>query len=302
MKLVHLKLLLAAIFWGGTFIAGRKIAGHVGPFSAAFLRFAVASACLFLLTKKIEGRFPIIRKEQVFTVFLLGLTGVFSYNFFFFKGLGLIQAGRASLIIANNPIMITLLSFFLFNERLSNIKLLGIIISVSGAVIAISKGNIAGLMSESLGFGELYIFICVMSWVAYSLIGKRAMQNASPLTAVSYSAVIGSILLFFPAIHEGMAADITHYTAIDWISIFYLGFFGTVLGFVWYYEGINKIGPARASLFINFVPISAIVLAFIILGEPITISLGIGAFLVISGVYLTNTEFGGRRQLPEKAT
>ncbi len=300
MKLIHVKLLFTAIFWGGTFIAGRNLAGHVGPFSAAFLRFAVASLFLFPLTKKIEGRFPAIRKEQFFTVFLLGITGVFFYNFFFFKGLSLIPAGRASLIIANNPIIIALLSFLLFSEKLNGIKILGIITSVTGAVIAISRGNIAGLTSESLGFGDLYIFICVMSWVAYSLIGKNVMQHASPLTAVSFSAVIGAILLFFPALHEGMAADMAYYAPIDWISIFYLGFFGTVLGFLWYYEGINKIGLAKASLFINFVPISAIVLAFFMLGEPITASLGIGAVLVTAGVYLTNTGSIGKRRLPAK--
>jgi drug/metabolite transporter (DMT)-like permease len=75
------------------------------------------------------------------------------------------------------------------------------------------------------------------------------------------------------------------------MSMFYLGFFGTVIGFVWYYEGIKKIGPMKASLFINFVPISAVVMAFFILDEPITLSLFIGTLLVCSGVYLTNKRF-----------
>jgi drug/metabolite transporter (DMT)-like permease len=61
-----------------------------------------------------------------------------------------------------------------------------------------------------------------------------------------------------------------------------------VLGFVWFYEGINQIGPTRAGLFINFVPISAILLAFLILGEPLTLSLLFGTLLVSTGVYLTN--------------
>jgi drug/metabolite transporter (DMT)-like permease len=61
-----------------------------------------------------------------------------------------------------------------------------------------------------------------------------------------------------------------------------------VLGFVWFYEGINHIGPTRAGLFINFVPISAILLAFLILGEPLTLSLLIGTLLVSTGVHLTN--------------
>jgi len=79
-----------------------------------------------------------------------------------------------------------------------------------------------------------------------------------------------------------------YYMTSEWISIFYLGFFGTVLGFVWYYEGIKKIGPTRAGLFINFVPVTAIILAFLILKEPLTLSLLVGALFVCSGVYLTN--------------
>ncbi|UCF65056.1 MAG: DMT family transporter, partial [bacterium] len=68
----------------------------------------------------------------------------------------------------------------------------------------------------------------------------------------------------------------------------YLGFFGTVLGFIWYYQGIKELGPLKAGIFINFVPISAIILSFFILREPITISLFGGAILVIIGVYFTN--------------
>jgi drug/metabolite transporter (DMT)-like permease len=69
-----------------------------------------------------------------------------------------------------------------------------------------------------------------------------------------------------------------------------LGFFGTVLGFLWYYQGIQKIGPTRAGLFINFVLISAIMLAFFFLAEPITMSLLIGTVMVSLGVYLTNRQ------------
>jgi drug/metabolite transporter (DMT)-like permease len=77
------------------------------------------------------------------------------------------------------------------------------------------------------------------------------------------------------------------------LGIFYLGIFGTVVGFVWYYEGIKKIGPTKASLFINFVPVSAVILAFLILDEPITLSLFIGTILVCAGVYLTNKKTAG---------
>ncbi len=289
MKLIHFKLLMTAIFWGGTFIAGRTLSDHVAPFSAAFLRFVIASIPLLFMTYRMEGRFPPIQKDKVFYLLLLGLTGVFSYNVFFFKGLRLIHAGRASLIIANNPIFITIASYFLFKEKLNAVKIVGILVSVTGAMVAISRGNLQSMLTESFGIGELFIFFAVLSWVAYSLIGKRVMQDFSAIEAVTYASVTGAIMLFPAALAEGMSTDIFDYSLVNWFSLFYLGFFGTVLGFVWYYEGIQKLGPSKASLFINFVPIAAIILAFLFLDEPITISLLAGAAMVSLGVYLTNT-------------
>jgi len=285
--LIYLKLLLTAIFWGGTFVAGRSLAQNVGPFSAAFFRFAVASVFLVFLTWKIEGKLPITKGSQIFSILLLGLTGVFCYNLFFFKGLKLIEAGRAAIIIANNPILIALFSAVFFKEKLNAVKIAGIVISVSGAMVAISRGNLAELLEGNLGWGEFYIFLCVASWVVFSLLGKAVMSGLSPLASVTCSSITGTLLLFIPAFRE----DLTHcmdYSISDWGNILYLGFFGTVLGFVWFYEGIDQIGPTKAGLFINFVPISAILLAFLILGEPLTVSLLVGTILVTTGVYLTN--------------
>jgi drug/metabolite transporter (DMT)-like permease len=289
MTRIYVKLLMTAFFWGGTFIAGRVIVGHVNPVAAAFLRFVVASLFLVMLTLKNEGLPRPMGGKKIIALLLLGITGVFAYNLFFFKGLELISAGRASLIIANNPIFIAIFSFLFFAEKMTPLKVVGILISVSGAVIAISGGNPAALLSGGLGMGDAYIFCAVCSWVAYSLIGKRAMNQFSPLAAVTGAAVIGMVMLSIPAWLSGMPAELPLYRPIDWAAIFYLGFFGTVLGFVWYYDGIKAIGPARAGLFINFVPLSAITLGYLLLDEPVTFSLLFGAALVVSGVILTNT-------------
>jgi drug/metabolite transporter (DMT)-like permease len=285
--ITYLKLLLMAIFWGGTFVVGRTLSQTVGPFAAAFFRFAIASVFLAFLLKRAEGRLTWPRKSQMIPVILLGLTGAFLYNFFFLKGLKLIEAGRASVIIANNPVLIALFSAYFFKERLNLAKVIGIIISVAGAVIVISRGQIFEVLQGGLGLGEMYIFGCVASWVAFSLIGKAVMEDLSPLRSVTYSSIAGTLFLAAPAFWEGGCGFLA-YSLSEWAGIFYLGFFGTVLGFLWYYQGIQKIGPTRAGLFINFVPISAILLAFIFLGEPITMSLLIGTVLVSTGVYLTN--------------
>jgi drug/metabolite transporter (DMT)-like permease len=286
--LIYIKLLLTAIFWGGTFIAGRIVARNVDPFSAAFLRFALASILLLLLVLKIEGRLPPLKTSQIARVIALGMTGVFTYNVLFFKGLKIINAGRAALIVAMIPVLLAALSSYFFKEKLTLIKIAGIVISVTGAVIVISRGNPIEILDGNFGLGELCIFCCVLSWVAYSLIGKSMMTDLSPLVLVAYSSIIGAFALFIPAYFNGVLASLTHYSATDWLGILYLGFFGTTLGFVWYYQGIKKIGPTKAGLFINFVPVSAVLLAFLILAEPITLSLLIGTMLVTFGVYLTN--------------
>ena len=286
---VYIKLFLTAVVWGGTFIAGRIVAQDVGPFSAAFFRFLVASACLLLIVRQRQGHFSLPARRQWLAIILLGMTGVFAYNVFFFKGLRLINAGRAAVIVACNPILIALLAAWLFKEKFNLVKVMGIFLSVCGAVVVITRGKLGPLMAQNIGWGEVYIMACVLSWAAYALIGKAVLADLSPLVAVCYATVAGTLLLFWPACREGALTDWLHYSRSDWLGILYLGIFGTVLGFVWYYEGIQKIGPTRASLFINFVPASAVLMAFLILGEPLTPSLLVGALLVIAGVYLTNT-------------
>ena len=286
--IIYGKLLLTAFVWGGTFIAGRILAAEVGPFSASFLRFAAATFFLAVFTWRIEGRLPRVDGRRIFPLILLAMTGVFAYNFFFFSGLQTIEAGRAAVIIACNPVFIALFSSLLFGEKLRPVALAGILLSVVGALTVITRGRVELLWAGGFGRGEALIFGCVLSWVAFSLIGKKVLSTLTPLVSILYATAIGALALLVPAVQEGMFDAIGGYTAGSWLAIGYLGFFGTALGFVWYYQGIRAIGPTRAGLFINFVPISAVLLAFAILGESITLSLFVGTVLVIAGVTLTN--------------
>ncbi len=299
--MTYIKLILPAFFWGGTFIAGKSLAGGVDPYSAAFLRFLIASFFLVLLVLKIETRFPPVTVRQAVGIFLAGLTGIFAYNIFFFTGLTMINANRASLIIATNPIFISLASALFFKERLTLLKVCGLILSVSGALVIISGGNPGEIFRTGIGKGELAIFGCVASWVAYSILGKPLMKDFSPLVSVCYSSLAGTFLLVFPAVFKGALSHIPEYGIPEWGALFYLGFFGTMLGFYWYYQGIQAIGPMKSGVFINFVPVSALILAYFILDEPVTQEIIIGAALVVTGVYLTNHPKPDRKKPPAQA-
>lgn len=294
---VYIKLFLTALFWGGTFIAGWQVSRsqHLGPFSIAFLRFALASVILLSLTRIQEGRLPRLNQRQIFLVILLGLSGVFAYNTLFFKGLSLIEASRASLIVETCPAFIAVASALFFRERLGALQAVGIPLSILGAVVVISKGDLSQIVTGGVGRGEFFIVGCVLSWAAFSLLGQVATRSLSPLVSVSYSSLAGAALLALPALREGLTQTLPHASFLDWTSIAYLAVFGTVLGFVWFYQGVQLIGTTRAGLFINFVPISAVILGFFLLSEPITWSLAVGAILVLAGVYLTNRPSGTPR-------
>ena len=286
--LVYVKLLLATMFWGGTFTAGRIVSQHLPPFSAACLRFFIATLCLVYLVRKLEGGLPSINPGQVIQVVILGMAGVFAYNVFFFTGLQTVEAGRAAVIVATNPIFIALLAALLFKESLGIFKIMGILLSVSGAILAITRGHPFHLLSEVVSMGDLAIAGCVLSWAAYSILGKYSMSRLSPQAAVTYSCIAGTLALFVPAMGEGLFTFVRTVPLVVWGCLVYLGYFGTVLGFTWYYQAVKSIGPSRASLFINFVPLFAIVIGFILLGESVDLSLIIGGLMVSSGVYLAN--------------
>lgn len=285
----YLKLMAVAFFWGGTFVAGRFLAADVQPVSAAFFRFLIASLLLLAATWRLEGGLPRLTGRQILAVGALGLTGIFAYNLFFFNGLSLIGAGRAALIIALNPVAITLCSALIYKERLPLSRIIGIPLSVIGALVVITKGQPLQIFTGGVGRGELLIFGCVCSWTLYSIIGKSVMRGLTPLAAVCWSSLAGTLLLLIPALAYGSLAEAFSFSWSAWLAIGYLGMFGTVVGFLWYFEGIQQIGPARAAVFINFVPVSGVLLATLLLGEPLKLSLLGGGLLVVLGAYLANS-------------
>lgn len=284
----YLKLFAVAFFWGGTFVAGRFLADEAHPATSAFFRFAVASLFLACAVWRVEGTLPRLNPRQALAVVALGLTGVFAYNLFFFNGLALIGAGRAALIIALNPVAITLCSALIYREALPVSRLLGVPLSAIGALVVITRGHPLMILSGGIGRGELLIFGCVLSWTLYSIIGKTAMRGLSPLAAVCWSSMAGTVLLLIPALCYGSFAEAVHFSWPVWVGIVYLGAFGTVVSFLWYFEGIQSIGPSRAAVFINFVPVNGVLLATLLLGEPLDVSVLGGGFLVVCGAYLAN--------------
>jgi len=287
--MIYTLLILTAFFWGGTFVAGKLLAGQVPPVSSSFLRFFIAAIALVLILFVNRSLPPLPPQQYWPKILLLGFTGVFSYNILFFSGLEQISAGRAALIIATTPLIITLVSSLVYREKLTFIKIAGIFLSLVGALFVISNGDLNLLFSGGFGRGELAIIGCVLSWTAYTIFGRSVLVGMSPISSVLYSTVAGAAMLLLPAILEGLPGLLHEISLASWGALAFLGIFGTALGFTWYYRGINTIGASRAGIFINMVPVFGLLLSWLILGETFKPSVITGGLLVLAGVILANS-------------
>ncbi|GAU04464.1 DMT family transporter [Burkholderia stabilis] len=288
---IYVKLTLVALFWGGTFIAGRILAASMSATSAATGRFAIAALLLVALTWTFEGGLPKLNGRQVVTTFALGATGIFLYNVCFFAALARMPAGRTALFVALNPVATAVLLSVVMRERLSLSRWAGIAVALFGALVVISRGEWLRVLTDlgnTFGAGERTMLCAVLSWAAYTVIGRRALDGLSPLAATTYATLWGLALLvvahlFGPGASGGMPLT---WQAV--VSMIYLGAIGTVVAFVWYSQGIRELGPARAAVFTNLVPVFGVLLSVALLGEPLSPSMLAGGALVIAGVALTN--------------
>ena len=298
-KIIYIKLFLAALFWGGNYVAGRVMSASLPPFTSAFLRFFAASVFLTIYVYNKYGKLPRINFPQILLIICIGLTGIVGFGFFFFQGLKYINAGRASIITSLNPSLITILSLLILREKMTTSKFAGIILSLSGAIIVLSKGNLLEFFSKKIGLGELSLLGCVLCWSTFSVLGKIAVKKIKPIITITYACLVGTLILSVPAFLEGQLNQFLQYDLTVWVSIIFQGFLGTAVAFNWYYEGIGKIGPTRAGIFFNFVPVFSTSLAVLILHERLYLSLVIGAIFVISGVFFTNYPYKKNKMIME---
>ncbi len=288
---VYCKLAAVTMIWGGTFVAGRFLASGLSPLLAASLRFLLAS--LALLGFMALARIPLARPSfrQLGQLALLGFFGIFFYNLCFFLGLQQINASRASLIVALNPAVIALASWALFKERLERRQWLGIGLCLGGAALVICSRDPSALVSQAGSWrGDVLILGCVLGWGVYSLFAKGLNQSLGPLQTVTYSVVLGTLMLCTATWLRGefVLQALLHLDLAQGLSLMYLGVLGSALAYIWYYDGLRRIGATRSGVFIALNPLTAVMLGALLLAEQLSLVMALGGVLILGGIYQCN--------------
>ncbi|MGE5472237.1 MAG: DMT family transporter [Bacteroidota bacterium] len=286
-SLTYAKLVGAMFMWGGTWIAGRIIAQEVpAPLAVAALRFVVAGLVLGAVALASEGAIPLPQDRREWGVITgLGFFGIFLYGLCFFYGLQHIPAGRGALVVALNPVVVVLTAWLLGDEPMTARKAIGSAIALAGCLTVIGNGNPLALLQGTVGFGEVLIVGCVLSWTAYTFIARQATRTLSPLATTLWGSLAGALMLGLAAFLPGDVAPAAWSWRV-WASMLFLAIFGTAIAYTWFTAAVHRLGAGHASVFINLVPVFAVLQAAVLLDERLGLSVLAGGLLVIAGVWL----------------
>ena len=290
----HIALLLVNVLYGASHVLAKGVMpNYLTP--TVFILFRVIGATsLFWLVLLFTKQSKIERKDFPLLA-LCGLFGVAINQLFFFHGLNLSSAFNSGIIMALNPIMVVILSFFLLKERLTAFKLTGITLGATGAILLTLK---ATTQFGDSRLGDLFLFLNALSYAIYLVIAKPLMKKYSPIQVITWVFTFGLlfVLLFPPTLSELTQTDFQGIPEDIWWKISYVVIGVTFLTYLLTIFGLKYLSATISSAYIYTQPVMVLLFTFLfaIIGwsedyrSTITSEKILYMFVIFTGVYLTS--------------
>ncbi|MEG6521470.1 DMT family transporter [Desulfotomaculum sp. 1211_IL3151] len=289
---IHLLLISVSFFWGTSFAAAKIGMAELHPLNLVILRFIIASIIFGLILLRRRDR--TLELRDIPTFLILGFIGITSYFYIQFTGLQYTTTIHSALIIATGPIIVGIISVVLHIEKINKSMVWGIAMAFSGVALVISGGDIAEIFQAKTIKGDLMLFSNAIVWAGFTLYGKKILIKYSPLLAMAYIHIFGTLLLLPLAVVPSIFAPVTlakQIVTLSWptvTAVLYLAVFCSVFSYYVWYEGVEKIGAVRTAVFGYFNPLFASLTGVLLLNEKVTAVTIFGGCLVMLGVYLTS--------------
>ena len=279
--LVYPLLALSALFWGANFALAGPVLADLPPLWAAALRFALGTAVMLGLVawRSEELVAPLRRHAKVYA--LLGAVGIGGFNLLFFFALQTTSAANGALIMATNPLLTTLLAVMLLGETSSRRQLVALPVALSGVIVVICGGDLQRLANLQVARGDLLMIGADVMWAFYNILVRRYLPSGSALTNTTLVMAAGMLLLVAVAMGSGESVHLPGIKA--GMALLTMAVGGTVLAYLFWNIGIARLGAGRASLFLNLVPVFAMLVGALLGTIPSEVQI-IGGLLVIGAV------------------
>lgn len=283
--LPHLLLILAILFWAGNFVLGRAVHTEVPPVGLAFWRWTVA----FLIIlgpawKHLRRDAPeLVGHWRILLV--LSFSGIAVFNTFVYTGLNDTEALNAFLIQSFMPVVIVVMSFLFFRERITGRQSLGVLVSLVGVTVILTRGNLGLLATLEPNPGDLWVLAAVVFYAAYSAL-LRKRPEIHPLSFLAVIFAGGTVMLapFYAAETIGgrpVPLDTTSLATIAYVAVF-----PSILSYVCFNRGVELLGANKAGLFIHLMPVFGSLMSMALLGESFRAFHGLGIAFIITGILL----------------
>ena len=283
----YLLLTLAPLFWAGNFVVARGIHDIVPPLSLAFWRWVLALAIyLLLFGRPLWQKRALVKNHWKLTA-VLGLTSVTGFSIFIYLALHATTVINTALVNSFYPVMIVVLSWSLFGDRVTLRQAAGILISLAGLLWILSKGRPAMLLGLQFSAGDLYTLAAGINWAVYSVLLRKKPPGLDHFTFLGAIMIWGTLFLI-PFYLAGLMAGQGFALSAPAVSgILYVAVFPSILAYLCWNRGVETVGANIAGIFVHLIPVFAILLAVVLLDEMLQGFQLVGMVLIFTGILLT---------------
>ncbi|MFG1400976.1 DMT family transporter [Xanthobacter sediminis] len=294
----YLLLALTSLLWAGNFVVGRYVAGHVPPLTLALLRWVGATLIVLPFSyAQVMRDLPVIR-AHFWSLLLLAATGISCFNAMSYYALQYTEALNGLLLQSMAPLLVGVWSFALFRDRLSLGQAAGILTSLCGVLLIISRGEVDTLLHLKPNIGDVWILIALLIYAFYAAI----LRTRPPLGGLSFLTVImalGALLLAPFGLWEALSGHVFVVDTQSLLALAYVMVGPSLVAYLFFNRAVELVGANTAAPFLHLMPVFGTGLAIAFLGEQVAwFHLG-GYALVITGIALAT--FAARKARPKAA-
>ncbi|GGF86527.1 DMT transporter permease [Azorhizobium oxalatiphilum] len=278
-------LTLTSLLWAINIVLGRFMAGSVPPITIACLRwFGATLIILPFAWAELKRDAPLIRRH-FWRLVVLAACGISCYNAMSYYGLQYTQAINGLLVQSVGPLLVALWSLFLFRDRLSGGQATGILVSLAGVIVIISKGDPDTLLHLRLNAGDVWILIALVIYGFYMAI-LRVRPPMGQLSFLASIMLIGAVQLVPAAIIEQASGVPLHFDRFTLLVLAYICTGPSLIAYLAFNRGVQLVGANRAAPFLHLMPVFGSALAILFLGERFAWFHGAGYVLVLVGIVI----------------
>jgi drug/metabolite transporter (DMT)-like permease len=289
---VYALLAVMPLLFASNLIIGRASAELVEPWTLAFWRWTIAAAILVVFAGRgIAAEWPALQ-EASRDIFILGVLGMFVCGGVVYASLHATTATNATLIYTASSFIIVILDAIFFGQRLTWMRIAGIIVGFVGVATIVLQGELHRLLTLEFNLGDIGIAFCAVAWAVYSVMLKAEHLRRLPTWPLfALIAIAGVITLVPPMLYETIVLDALPRTRSAWLSIAALAILPSVLAYGFFQIGVREVGPSVTGVFFYLIPVYGVLLAWLFLRESFHFYHAIGLVLVVGGVALATDSF-----------